>query len=113
MPSTSSEPRSIAELERQRAEWFEQLLDQNGFWDMTALFDVFTGEMYFSREAYVVNVVAMYEPKFRAHLERAKDVNLTVKALTQTNLNQITLIIKPAELDVSVKDNSPFAPHPD
>lgn len=115
MASTNSTPppRSIAQLARQRALWFEQLLAQNGFWDMTCLTDVLTGEVYFSRESYVVSATAVYEPKFRAHLERAKKVSLTVKALPQTTLNQLTLIIKPAELDMSVKDNSPFAAHPD
>lgn len=108
-----SAPRSITQLSRQRAQWFEQLLALNGFWDMTTLTDVLTGEVYFSREAYVVSATAVYESKFRAHLELAKGVNLTIKALPQTTLGQLTLIIKPAELDVSVKDNSPFASHPD
>ena len=112
-PPKPTAPRSIAQLERQRATWFEQLLEQNGFWDTTMLTDVFTGEVYFSREAYVISVTALYEPAFRAHLELAKSVNLSVKALPQTALSQITLIIKPTELDVSVKDSSPFSNHPD
>ena len=113
LSDTPPPPRAFGELERQRAQWFDELLEQSGFWDMTTLIDVFTGEVYFSREHYVVSATAIYEPRFREHLARAQAVNLTVKALMQTELNKITLVIKPAELDVSVKDNSLFAAHPD
>lgn len=89
------------DLAEERKNWLDALTEQNGFWDKVILIDVFTGEEFFSREQFVVRQQAWYDPSFRAHLALATTAGLTVKALPQTDLNEVTLVIKPIEHDTS------------